>query len=293
MKKPFFSIIIPNYNSPYLRRTLDSIVKQDFDNWEVIVVDNNSERDISGIIKQYNDNRIRLYLINNEGIIGKSRNFGIEKSKAEIICFCDSDDWWNKKKLSIIYKKLTTDNIDILYHNMEVVYKNKKRIRKKSSYYEKNFYLNCLKFGNPIFNSALVIKKKIIEKAGYVSLNIDKKGWLDFDLVLKSLSVTNKIYMIDDFLGYYWIGTTNYSTKSQIVENMYNFNKYYILNNRFFQKKCPWWSNSILIKNNYQNQNYKNALKLIKQTKCFKFMDFVKLAYFYTVCLFLLKIKNV
>lgn len=88
MGKILFSIIIPSYNSAlFIRRCLDSLLKQTYSNWEAIVIDNHSTDDTVSIVKSYGDSRIQCYLIHNEGVIAKSRNYGITFAKGDYVCF--------------------------------------------------------------------------------------------------------------------------------------------------------------------------------------------------------------
>ena len=104
---PYFSVIIPNYNNEmFLHRCIGSVVKQSFKNWELLLIDNNSEDNSKKVINAFGDNRIKIFDINNKGVIAKSRNLGIKLSKSEWLCFLDSDDWWETNKLQIIYNNI-------------------------------------------------------------------------------------------------------------------------------------------------------------------------------------------
>ena len=88
VKKPFFSIVLPTYNqSKFLEKCINSILSQSFKNWELLVINNNSTDNTINLIKKFNDKRIKVFNINNEGILARSRNLGIRKSKSEWICF--------------------------------------------------------------------------------------------------------------------------------------------------------------------------------------------------------------
>ena len=103
VKKPFFSIVLPTYNqSKFLEKCINSILSQSFKNWELLVINNNSTDNTINLIKKFNDKRIKVFNINNEGILARSRNLGIRKSKSEWICFIDTDDRWYPKKLEMI-----------------------------------------------------------------------------------------------------------------------------------------------------------------------------------------------
>lgn len=88
------SIIVPAYNvAPYLRECLDSVLAQDFENWECIAVDDESTDDGPRILDAYaaKDGRIRVIHQKNKGE-GGARNSGIAAAKGEWLFFLDGDD---------------------------------------------------------------------------------------------------------------------------------------------------------------------------------------------------------
>ena len=95
-------IILPNYNSaPYLSETIDSIIRQTFKNWKLIIVDDNSNRETKKILKNYeNKPNINIIWLKKNKRAGFCRNLAIRNSKSEYIAFIDSDDIWKKDKLS-------------------------------------------------------------------------------------------------------------------------------------------------------------------------------------------------
>lgn len=89
------SVIIPVYNvEAYLRKCIDSVCNQTYQNLEIILVDDGSTDTSGQICDEYSlkDDRIIVYHINNSGP-GIARNYGIEKSHGDYIAFVDSDDW--------------------------------------------------------------------------------------------------------------------------------------------------------------------------------------------------------
>ena len=99
------SIIIPTYNkSIYLKKCIDSIMKQTIDNYEIIVVDDGTNEEI---IKSYNSSKIN-YIKKNKGI-SYARNIGLKSAKGKYITFVDSDDEISTKHLEILLNGLTND----------------------------------------------------------------------------------------------------------------------------------------------------------------------------------------
>ena len=124
-KKTFFSIVLPTYNqSKFLKKCIKSILSQTFQNWELIIINNNSTDDTLRVVKNFNDKRIRTFSINNQGILAKSRNLGIKKSKSEWICFIDTDDKWYPKKLEEVKIYIENTKGELFYHDLE--FENKK-----------------------------------------------------------------------------------------------------------------------------------------------------------------------
>lgn len=95
------SIIMPNYNGEkYLKETIDSVIAQSYENWELIFVDDCSTDGSTQLVESYTDERIQV--LKNQTNLGaaKSRNKGINLAKGKWIAFLDSDDVWDKDKLS-------------------------------------------------------------------------------------------------------------------------------------------------------------------------------------------------
>jgi glycosyltransferase involved in cell wall biosynthesis len=99
-EKPFVSVVIPTFNhAPLLKRALDSVVAQTYDNWEAIVVNNFSTDETIDVINSFKNDRIKLVNFKNNGIIAASRNQGIKLAQGKFVAFLDSDDNWYAKKL--------------------------------------------------------------------------------------------------------------------------------------------------------------------------------------------------
>ena len=90
-----FSVIIPLYNkAPYVRKTVESVLGQTFDDYELIIIDNGSNDGSNKIVAGFIDPRIRtVHLKENIGV-SNARNKGVSLSTAPYITFLDADDWW-------------------------------------------------------------------------------------------------------------------------------------------------------------------------------------------------------
>lgn len=89
---PFFTIIVPSYNrAELILKTINSVLDQTFNDFELIVVDDGSTDDTDNVVKVITDKRFFYYKKQN-GERGATRNFGIRKAKGQYITFIDSDD---------------------------------------------------------------------------------------------------------------------------------------------------------------------------------------------------------
>ena len=120
-KSPFFSIIIPIYKvEKYLHKCVDSILTQDYDNFEIILVDDGSPDKCPEICDRYAKDDLRVKVIHKtNGGLSSARNVGIKAATGKYVIFVDSDDYWNSKQaLSKLFKKLDIDKcIDVLDYN--------------------------------------------------------------------------------------------------------------------------------------------------------------------------------
>lgn len=112
---PSISVIIPVYNArDYLKRCLDSVLNQDFTDFEVILVDDGSTDESGGICDEYaeRDSRITVYHKKNEGA-SLARKYGLERAGGEYVTFVDSDDWVAPNYLSTLFRLIKDYNVSI------------------------------------------------------------------------------------------------------------------------------------------------------------------------------------
>jgi len=229
-----FSIIIPTYNraESYLKRAIDSVINQTYRNWELIIIDNNSIDNTKELIKSYEHPQIKMYTINNNGNIAKSRNLGINNSRGDYLAFLDSDDYWKEDKLKVCADFLNNNNEYVgICHSEDWNSKDNKFIKKYGP--EKNFtFKRLLAKGNCISLSAMVVKKSNIVDVNNFSENTEFITAEDYDLWVKLAEKNNKIGFIEKSLGVYQIHSN--SGSSNILKNTHaviNVIKKYLKNN--------------------------------------------------------------
>jgi glycosyltransferase involved in cell wall biosynthesis len=115
------SIIIPVYNrEEELKRAITSVIEQTIKNWELIVIDDFSEKDIKSIVNSFSDERIKYYRLDKKGNANVCRNLGIKNAKGEYIAMLDSDDEWLPKHLEKSLQLLNILNVDGLFSSYKV-----------------------------------------------------------------------------------------------------------------------------------------------------------------------------
>jgi len=124
---PFFSIIIPTYNrGSMLPKAIESVLNQDCNDWELIVVDDGSTDSTKNIIENLceNDHRIKyVYQDNQER--SAARNKGIENSIGKYVCFLDSDDEYLPFHLATFQKEIKNKNLPkALFFSSLIIFKN-------------------------------------------------------------------------------------------------------------------------------------------------------------------------
>ena len=91
---PLVSIIIPTYNRSYcIKKAIDSVLSQTFQDFELIIIDNYSEDNTEEIILKYKNKKIIYEKFFNDGVIARARNRGLSLSKSKYVAFLDSDDY--------------------------------------------------------------------------------------------------------------------------------------------------------------------------------------------------------
>lgn len=166
---PKVSVIVPTCNRPHLiRRTIDSILKQTFQDFEIIVVDDGMKERAEEVVKSFGDSRIRyIHHETNKGG-GAARNTGIKVAQGEYIAFLDDDDEWSPDKLERQIKAMdkSGDDVGFCFTAITQILDNEERSTNIEDgvidYYEKS--LTTFK---RVLTSALLVKKEVFERVGY------------------------------------------------------------------------------------------------------------------------------
>jgi len=198
-KSLLVSVVLTTYNrKDLLKETINSILDQTYQNFELIVIDNYSDYDFYSHIKLFNDHRIRAFQNTNNGIISINRNYGIKLAMGKYVAFCDDDDLWVENKLEEQLKKINEHNVDMVFS----VAKHFGSIDIFSDIYglypipfNVKVATNELLTMNTIIFSSVVLKKEILDKHDGFNIKQTYMGIEDYDLWLRVSKTSSIIFM--------------------------------------------------------------------------------------------------
>jgi len=192
--KPQVSVIIPTYNRGWvIKEAIDSVLAQDYTEFELIVVDDGSTDHTSDVLDSYR-NDIKVLSQKNKGV-SAARNRGIAEASGKFIAFLDSDDLWLSQKLSVQIEFFNQTPDALICQTEEVWVRNglrvnpRKRHKKPSGMIFKPSLELCL-----VSPSAVMIQRNLIERVGEFDENLP--ACEDYDLWLR-ISCRFPVHLID------------------------------------------------------------------------------------------------
>lgn len=254
------SIVVPIYNvEKYLKRCLDSLIKQTFRDIEIIALNNGSTDSSLDILKSYASNDKRIKIINNDNIgVSEARNIGIRKSNGKYIVFVDSDDWIDNDMIESLHKTIINNNCDLVMctyirefndHSKEKVF----NLPEVNLYVDDEVKSQLLRklvgpvgkeLATPEYLDALgtvwakIYKTSILKEKNLSFVDLNEIGSGEDTLFnIYVLNEVNKVILLNKPMYHYWRGNSNSITSRYIpnfIEKRRNYFKYindFILNN--------------------------------------------------------------
>lgn len=214
-----FSVIVPVHNKlPHLDRTINSILSQTFEKFELILIDDASTDGSEERIKEYTDARIRIFKRDTPGPGGYAgRNLGIKKAKYEWIAFLDADDEWSKEYLQEVYmsikKQSDAEIVSTKWRRVtERIDESCTDVSKKGEIYSEFYLIDYLREPNHVWTGAIVAHKSLINKTNsFPTDKLCKRGG-DVDTWIRWLDRSKKNILINKVLSFYHQGTVNQVT---------------------------------------------------------------------------------
>lgn len=230
MQSPLISVIVPTYNRDQLiEETITSIIRQTYNNWECIIIDDGSTDNTKTIVEKIikNDNRI-YYVLKENGGSASARNEGLKHAKGRYIVFLDSDDLLHPDMLIDhlnIFKEKPQTKITISGYACFYIEKNTIKIIKDLDWSNKiseNFVHDILfrwdkKFSIHLF--CAMIDRNSIGKIIFNESLRAKEDWLFWTEL--AYAVENKVEYINKVLAYYRLHNENKAQKNPMLFSDY------------------------------------------------------------------------
>ena len=240
VKNKCVSIILPTFNDEKtIARAIKSVILQSYSNWELIVINDNSQDRTLSVIKNFNDERI--HVVNNHVNKGLaySRNIGLDRASGEYIAFLDADDWIDPDFLNKNISELVLRNADISVNDIKLVYGNKLKTQ------------SC--YADP-FKSYPSVWNKVYKSTLWENIEFDIERQIeDFGLVPFLFFKSKKsIKITDTYYFYYQSSTSLVHSKVDINKQLRVVDDVRAFLDKLSEKQLRTYSDSIMKYVNYQ-----------------------------------------
>jgi glycosyltransferase involved in cell wall biosynthesis len=243
MDTPFFSVIIPTYNrADILSRSVDSVLSQTYQDFELIIVDNGSTDDTrQWLSDNYQNNKLIYHYQEGSGSPASPRNTGMSLAKGQWVCLLDSDDRWNENKLQCVLDAIQINiNSDVICHNENVYYETTDSIGRMLKYgpASNSMYKDMLIFGNRLSTSATSMRIDFLRGNNLKFNELSELATVeDYDLWLNLARCDANFVFLSESLGFYTVGDSNMIANSNLFcTNLRNLLKIHVFDIQQFAK---------------------------------------------------------
>lgn len=208
MKSELISIIMPTYNcAKFIKETIQSVINQTYENWELVIVDDCSNDNTEEIVANFNDKRIKYHRLEKNSGAAVARTTAMKMATGNYMAFLDSDDLWKKDKLEKQLDFMKKNNYNFTCTAYEQIdeegHKLNKTIKTKKKANYNRILLDC-----PVGNSTVMYN---VDNLGKFEVpNIRKRN--DDALWLQILKKEKFIYGMPDVLMEYRIRNNSISS---------------------------------------------------------------------------------
>lgn len=164
--QPLVSVIIPSFNHGlYITSCVESVLNQDYPCIEIIVIDDGSTDNSIELLEKYGDRIVLIQQVG--GRQAKARNLGLNRAKGEYIAFLDSDDRYLPGRIkSAMDVFLREPDVDVVWGNYRLVDADDRIIAEVCWQPEMEDFRFELVSGNPICNSTVTVRRKLLDEIG-------------------------------------------------------------------------------------------------------------------------------
>ena len=207
--EPLVSIVTPCYNSAaFIRETLDSVVAQEYKNWEMIIVDDSSTDNTCAVVEEYArlHGSIRLISLKENGGVSNARNIGMSAAKGKYIAFLDSDDIWFKEKLMRQVSEMEKGLLTITFCAYKRINEQGVVTSGKIPVPESLSYNRLLAHNVVIFSTSMILRQDIGGQT------FSRAGHEDWIFLLKILKKCGSAHGINEVLALYRVRKNSVSS---------------------------------------------------------------------------------
>ena len=220
---PKISIIMPMYRvERYIEKAIQSVLNQDFQDWELLVVNDGSpdgSRDIASLMAA-SDERIKI-LDKDNGGLSDARNYGLDRATGDFVHFYDSDDWIEPDFYSKLLNEIEDFDLVICGYKVD----NEKYVTERKGYVGElnhvvsssleNLVGNYLNFAwNKLFKRSFLVENTLYYEKGLYRIE-------DSEFIMRFLSCAPKVKMIE-YSGYHYMVRNTATLSKFFDENIFN-----------------------------------------------------------------------
>lgn len=214
--KPLVSIITPCYNSKdYIAATIQSVLDQQYSNWELIVIDDQSKDNSLAIVQTYaKDNpKLKIIALEQNGGVANARNVGVSAATGKYIAFLDSDDIWLPEKLKKQVEFMETHQVPMTFLSYQRINEDGKIISGKINMPETVNYNKLLWHNIVIFSTSMVLRSVAQD------IKFKKMGHEDWIYWLDLFKKCGQGYGVNEVLAHYRIRGGSVSSNKFVAIN--------------------------------------------------------------------------
>ncbi len=227
------SVIIPLYNKEKsIALTIESVLKQTFQNYEIIVINDGSTDSCLDVVKRFNDDKLNVYTTENKGV-SYARNFGVSKAKYPYIAFLDADDYWYPFHLENLVNSINQYPISEwfatayeIYHNARLCLPIDVPLMKDGEQWKgevEDYFANSFRDGIA-WTSAICMRKTFFEQLGGFDESL--RNTQDTDLWVRAALQANLVFSNRVSARYIMDGDNHISQKNIDKKTIMDFDKY-------------------------------------------------------------------
>nr|WP_321236291.1 glycosyltransferase family 2 protein [uncultured Psychroserpens sp.] len=273
---PFFSVIISVYNKEmYISDTLQSVLAQTFEDFEVLIINDGSTDGSLEVLKQFNDSRITIINQDNHGA-SHARNQGMQNAKGVFIALLDGDDLWDKVFLNSMYDIINSHKQQSVF-TAAIAHKHDTKIIPVPYSFKHTNTVSVLDYFEAsgrhtiLSGSSTVFKKDILKTTGDFDTQI--KSGQDIDLWIR-IGLHYPIVFLNKVLVYYVQNTHSLSNSTTSISSKPKYDNYvkeeknnihlkkFLDNNRFSLAVLAKLNNDTISHKHYSNAISKKHLSL-------------------------------